>query len=594
MAGTDFSHLTDEELLNGIKALNIPDYIRSKSYGIDVRETLAQMTEMLMQLAYNQGMNPQQAQDWVSQLNKKITKGQVTMSDLSQEIKEAFTGGAVAVVGEGAVREVNIVDSSVTNSKIADIELTGVNLFDKSKLVQNKLFDVYGEYSEYAGFDVFSFLPTATTYWIDSFHSFNGAIFQKNDGSFSAINGVPTGGSFEIPTGTVKVYLNITHSLITDNFMLNVGSKRNSVYLTSHDGTFKTTKVKGENLVGNVHLEDINNVEFLNLIDKSRLTPKTWVYNGKIETVDTVHLSHLIKVNEGETYSYSNKVLQIGGYFNANGEIIGNITQNDTTYSQFTVPKGVSFARINVLANNADNAVLVKGTTQPPMGLPYGFKIKGLAQDMPLDGVKVLTIGDSITWLDGQTIANVGTIIGYQSQLRLSGAIVTNQGNSGATYRKYVDGVSDIQHGSIYDDIVTDQFDVTPYDVITLFGGTNDVGRGWNKGTDDSTDPNTTIGSLRGIVDYIRANNPKAKIIILSPIQSSLASRPKNTMLEMTDVCKLISEEYSIKFVDMQRYGGIGKGNFDTLLYDGLHPNNDGMEIIGKRFVSASKDVLGA
>ena len=119
MAGTDFSHLTDDELLNGIKALNIPDYIRSKSYGIDVRETLAQMTEMLMQLAYNQGMNPQQAQDWVSQLNNKITKGQVTMSDLSQEIKEAFTGGAVAVVGVDAVDTVNVKNGAITIEKIS-------------------------------------------------------------------------------------------------------------------------------------------------------------------------------------------------------------------------------------------------------------------------------------------------------------------------------------------------------------------------------------------------------------------------------------------------------------------------------------------
>ena len=119
MAGTDFSHLTDDELIKGIKALDLPDYIRSKAYGIDVRETLAQMTEMLMQLAYNQGMDPQQAQDWVSQLNNKITKGKVTMSDLSQEIKEAFTGGAVAVVGVGAVDTVNVKNGAITIEKIA-------------------------------------------------------------------------------------------------------------------------------------------------------------------------------------------------------------------------------------------------------------------------------------------------------------------------------------------------------------------------------------------------------------------------------------------------------------------------------------------
>ena len=120
LAGTDFSHLTDDELLNGIKSLNIPDYIRSKSYGIDVRETLAQMTEMLIQLAYNQGLNPQQAQEFVYRINNKINKGDVSMSDLTQEVKEALTGGAVAVVGESSVNTTNIVDDAVTVKKLAN------------------------------------------------------------------------------------------------------------------------------------------------------------------------------------------------------------------------------------------------------------------------------------------------------------------------------------------------------------------------------------------------------------------------------------------------------------------------------------------
>ena len=119
MAGTDFSHLTDDELINGIKALNIPDYIRSKSYGIDVRETLAQMTEMLMQLAINQGMSPQEAQDFLARFNNKINKGEVSMSDLTQEVKEAMTGGSVAVVGVDAVDTVNVKNGAITIEKIS-------------------------------------------------------------------------------------------------------------------------------------------------------------------------------------------------------------------------------------------------------------------------------------------------------------------------------------------------------------------------------------------------------------------------------------------------------------------------------------------
>ena len=136
MAGTDFSHLTTDELIKGIKALAIPDYIRSKGHGIDVRETLAQMTEMLMQLAYNQGMNPQQAKEWASQLNNKIVKGQVTMSDLTQEVKEALTGGSVAVVGENAVGTVNITNQAVTPGKTTFFVNNPENMIDPNDFSQ--------------------------------------------------------------------------------------------------------------------------------------------------------------------------------------------------------------------------------------------------------------------------------------------------------------------------------------------------------------------------------------------------------------------------------------------------------------------------
>ena len=51
--------------------------------------------------------------------NKKIT-----MSDLGQDVKQAMTGGSVAVVGENIVDTVNLKDNSVKNSKIADSSIT--------------------------------------------------------------------------------------------------------------------------------------------------------------------------------------------------------------------------------------------------------------------------------------------------------------------------------------------------------------------------------------------------------------------------------------------------------------------------------------
>ena len=90
MAGTDFSHLTNDELIQGIKILKLPEYIRSKAYGVDVRETLAQMTEMLMQLAYNQGMDIEQAQEWARQIAK--IDGKADQSFVDSQLSAIVSG----------------------------------------------------------------------------------------------------------------------------------------------------------------------------------------------------------------------------------------------------------------------------------------------------------------------------------------------------------------------------------------------------------------------------------------------------------------------------------------------------------------------
>ena len=188
MAGTDFSHLTDDELINGIKALNIPDYIRSKSYGIDVRETLAQMTEMLMQLALNQGMSPQEAQDFMARFNNKINKGEVSMSDLTQEVKEALTGGAVAVVGKDAVGTENIKDNAVKVSKTSYIKTIGKNLFNKNAIktetngnVSSELLKIEANTTYYtnlpAKFNVYTKEGTLATAGLDNLNI--GATFEN-------------------------------------------------------------------------------------------------------------------------------------------------------------------------------------------------------------------------------------------------------------------------------------------------------------------------------------------------------------------------------------------------------------------------------
>ncbi|MGM0124677.1 hypothetical protein IGI37_002071 [Enterococcus sp. AZ194] len=46
--------------------------------------------------------------------------GQVKMSNLAQEIKDAITGGSVAIVGEDAITDINVVNNSLPPSKLSD------------------------------------------------------------------------------------------------------------------------------------------------------------------------------------------------------------------------------------------------------------------------------------------------------------------------------------------------------------------------------------------------------------------------------------------------------------------------------------------
>ena len=139
MAGTDFSHLTNDELVNGIKALDLPDYIRSKAYGIDVRETLAQITEMTIQLGFNMGLSPEDALLWArklenntAQLAQKVGNGKkAELEDLSSTVLSAIEGGEGTSFNLLSIPQ----DRSVTPEKTTFVE-KGKNFIDKDNYAE--------------------------------------------------------------------------------------------------------------------------------------------------------------------------------------------------------------------------------------------------------------------------------------------------------------------------------------------------------------------------------------------------------------------------------------------------------------------------
>ena len=207
-----------------------------------------------------------------------------------------------------------------------------------------------------------------------------------------------------------------------------------------------------------------------------------------------------------------------------------------------------------------------------------------------MNDMSILTLGDSITWLDGNKVSGVESIVGYQQVLRETGATVFSYGVYGGTYSQKQNLSGKVK--SIYQEIVINKtVNFSNLDTIILFGGTNDIGTNMPLGSVDSQDSYTTLGAINLIIDYLRLNNPNADIILCSPIYSSRENRLPAVMEQFISDLEKLSEKKNVYFVDMYNDLEIYESSANFLLYDGLHPNNFGMEIIGNKIKESIDEV---
>ncbi len=231
----------------------------------------------------------------------------------------------------------------------------------------------------------------------------------------------------------------------------------------------------------------------------------------------------------------------------------------------------------------------------------YRANTKGVNSEMAdyvarLNGKKILAIGDSLTWLDGRSNNSGGMprFSGWQRQLRLAGYDVISAGFSGNPYATGLDIVDGVDY-SIYKEIVTKAYDVSGYDMVILFGGTNDVlynGALGDRPTDYSNrtfDASKFNGALGAIISYIRTNNTTARILLASFPKSEAVTRSytnaKSRVLEIEYNADFWSCKYVNVWSDLNvqpTYDG-----FDQFFYDATHANFLGMERIGQIMLNA-------
>lgn len=246
-----------------------------------------------------------------------------------------------------------------------------------------------------------------------------------------------------------------------------------------------------------------------------------------------------------------------------------------------------------------------------------------------------VAIGDSITYLNehkdqaGNRISK-----GYMTMVteKLKNIKYVNQGHNGWTAKKIADDI--------------EKLNIEKADIYSIFLGTNDWWRGLPLGSyeDYSKGSISYYGSIGLIIEKLRSLNPKAKVLLITPMQrgdfvyyngfgnNAYGSyKPKNdqNLSQFADSIVEIGKKQNIKVVDLYNQSGITLENmvnfkrlkvpntdtyknfkypeyldipFDpkkdeypypieaiNMTYDGLHPSDKGYEVISNMLIKVMK-----
>lgn len=155
---------------------------------------------------------------YADKLNNKMNRDDVlSMANMGQDVKEAMTGGSVAVVGKDAVGNINLQNQSITMNKLDEnLEnkirkgVTGVigkNKFNKNDCIINKYVQddgTLGDNTEYCASDFIQVIPGKTYFLtIQQSWGFQFCFYDKNKQFLSKTE---TGGkSYIIPSNAYFV-----------------------------------------------------------------------------------------------------------------------------------------------------------------------------------------------------------------------------------------------------------------------------------------------------------------------------------------------------------------------------------------------------
>lgn len=318
---------------------------------------------------------------------------------------------------------------------------------------------------------------------------------------------------------------------------------------------------------------NVNVKKTRNLFDKSKVTFGGYYdATGTFVNVPSYGLSDYIEVTEGETVA--KLTTGFSSWYDENFEW----KSTWGTTRQTRVPKGVKYLRAITNTTNVDKEMVIKGYEYPTSYIPYGIETFDNSMDViDTDKLRALTsnlygkkwafLGDSLS----DYLFSYPHLIGPKYNMRLvhmalSGRSMAKRGEpTDTTYPPLI---------NIYQSVPED------VDIITVWIGTNDKGSNVAIGSIDSMDETTFMGAYNVMLKWLIENRPKAKILLITPMQRSDSTGQTGTpLIDYVNAVEQLGMKYGKRVLNMYKNSGIyvySEVVKQKFIPDGLHPNDDG------------------
>lgn len=416
-----------------------------------------------------------------SQLEHKASKNEIfSMANMGQDVKEAMTGGSVAVVGRNTILKENVVDKQITPSKTSFIDVeNSVNLFNKNsgEIQLGGYLDASGEFKEYTSYFVGHKIDVTEgqTYTV-SYAEPSWGGFYNSEGTFISKIGTPEGllspFTFTVPEGACYMRLNGIISNM-NTYMIVLGDSLPSQYVAFYENVTLNESVKIKDVVKlqeeyeyNIPLLQNRFVDSLNLFDKTSpeiiLGSFITSANGDMSTSTLTAISPYMPVKPNEVYSFkfypsiygSNKSY---AFYDRNKnpveDVLNCILDEETNVLTITVPNidTIKYVRVNCSENDLDSFMFVKGETYPSEYIPGNATLRS---NIDLNDLQKDTVSKIVNDILDTTHIN--------SVSKLNNKVITFNGDSICAGAGYTGG---------YGKIIADKYNMT-YENVSVSGGT--------------------------------------------------------------------------------------------------------------------------